>query len=101
MKMMLAAWRMNLDYQAQMLQLLNNLQSAQSQNLNSDEKMRLPIDFMDENRMREMFHTLADNHLKQWEEISEIYQTLPAWMRQIHGKPGSYMTDFFDKFQQR
>lgn len=50
-----------------------------------------------EDRMREMFHQLANANLRGWEHAANVLQATPEWMRWPHATTGALMTDWFDK----
>ena len=51
----------------------------------------------DENRMRDAFHSAADQNLRRWEDAAGALQNLPEWYRDLTRVPGGMMTDMFDK----
>lgn len=101
MNMWLSAWRMSLAMQSQWLKSYKTIQDMQSRLLEYEQPHAFPTAFLSEDSLRESFHALANGQLRQWEDIAALYQSLPDWMRDMHGKPGSYLTDFFDNYQVR
>ncbi|MEO1100837.1 MAG: helix-hairpin-helix domain-containing protein [Pseudomonadota bacterium] len=52
---------------------------------------------MSEDRMREVFHQMANANLRGWEQAANMLQATPEWMRWPHKAPGSMMTEWFDQ----
>ncbi len=52
---------------------------------------------MSEDRMREVFHQMANANLRGWEQAANMLQAMPEWMRWPHKAPGSLMTEWFDQ----
>lgn len=91
---MLAPWRSSLSLTAATLE---TMLEAQKNMLGTTNLMGLPA--MDENQMREVFHTAANAHLRRWEEIAENLSNVPDVYHHMARVPGSMLTDFFDKAQ--
>ena len=51
---------------------------------------------LDENRLRDAFHSAADVNLRRWGDTAEMLQNLPSWYRDLGRMPGDLMTDWFD-----
>ncbi|MGH1421404.1 MAG: hypothetical protein ACRBEQ_06270 [Hyphomonas sp.] len=88
---MLAPWRSSLSLTAAALE---TMLVAQKNMLGAGGMMS-----MDENRMREMFHSAADANLRRWGEVAENLSNVPDVYHQMSRVPGSVLTDFFDKAQ--
>ncbi len=58
-----------------------------------------PSLLIDEEQMRESFHRLADQNLRQWELAANFLQALPGWSNWPSRTPGTMMTDWFDRMR--
>ena len=58
-----------------------------------------PAEAMSENRMREMFQTMADTNLTAWTHTANMLSAMPSWMHMPTQVPGRAMADMFDKFK--
>lgn len=52
---------------------------------------------LNENKMREAFHQMANTNLRGWEQAANLWQATPEWMRWPHTEPGSMLTEWFDR----
>lgn len=91
---MLAPWRSSLSLTTAALE---TMLAAQKNMLGASASMNMAR--MDENRMREMFHSAADANLRRWEKVAENLSNVPDVYHQMSRVPGSMLTDFFDKAQ--
>ncbi len=53
---------------------------------------------MDETRVRERFHAMADANIAAWTRLAEIVQSMPGWSKWAVRAPGEFWTGVFDKY---
>lgn len=53
---------------------------------------------LDETRMREFFHAMADANLSAWARMADVVQAMPVWAKWMSRAPGEFWTGVFDRF---
>jgi predicted flap endonuclease-1-like 5' DNA nuclease len=53
---------------------------------------------VNETRMRELFHAMADANLAGWARMADMVSAMPGWAKWMNRAPGEFWTGVFDRF---
>jgi predicted flap endonuclease-1-like 5' DNA nuclease len=53
---------------------------------------------MNETRMREVFHAMADANLASWARMADVVSAMPGWAKWLNRAPGEFWTGVFDRY---
>ena len=59
------------------------------------------FDSDDETYMREAFQLAADANIRRWSDTAGMLQAMPDWYHTMSAKPGTVLTDMFDKARRK